>query len=123
MQEPSPFPSLMPSCVILACMLQLFLPVSATTQDSAAYWLESGQASLLNGSFSKAIDCFDRAMKIDPENTSAWGGKGVAFSRLGRYKMAELCFNYALRKDASNVRLWLEDARAKELSGDWSEAR
>ncbi len=123
MQKSSPFPSLMRSCAMLACMLLLFLPVSAAAQDSAAYWLEMGQASLLNGSFQQAIGSFDRAIKIDPENSSAWGGKGAALSRLGRYKMAELCFSYALRKDAKNARLWLEDGRAKELAGDWGEAR
>ena len=122
MQKSSPFPSLMRSCAMLACMLLLFLPVSAAAQDSAAYWLELGQAFLLNGSFQKAIGSFDRAIKVDPENSSAWGGKGAALSRLGRYRMAELCFSYALRKDAKNARLWLEDGRTKELAGDFREA-
>ena len=122
MQKSSPFPSLMRSCAMFACMLLLFLPVSAAAQDSAAYWLEMGQASLLNGSFQQAIGSFDRAIKIDPENSSAWGGKGAALSRLGRYRMAELCFSYALRKDSKNVRLWLEDGRVKELAGDFREA-
>jgi tetratricopeptide (TPR) repeat protein len=108
---------------MLACMLLLFLPYSGAAQDTAAYWLENGQASLLNGSFPLAIRSFDRVIRIDPENASAWGGKGIALSRLGRYKMAELCFKYALRKDAQNAGLWLEDGRAKELAGEWGEAR
>ena len=81
-----------------------------------------GQASLLNGSFQKAVESFDRAIKINPEDASAWSDKGVALSRMGRYKMAELCFSYALGKDARNARLWLEDARAKELDGDFGQA-
>ena len=110
---------------MLACMLLLSLPASAAAaaSGSTSYWLETGQASLLNGSFAQAIESFDRAIKIDPENASAWGGKGVALTRLGRYKMAELCFNYALGKDAKNSRLWLEDGRTKELAGEWGEAR
>ncbi|MDD4448314.1 MAG: tetratricopeptide repeat protein, partial [Methanothrix sp.] len=64
-------PSQARSCAILACMLLLFLPAFAAPQDTAAYWLERGQASLLNGSFLQAIESFDRAIKIDPENASA----------------------------------------------------
>ena len=123
LQKSSSLPLLVRSSAMLACMLLLFLPASAETQDSAAYWLENGQASLSNGSFPLAIKSFDRVIKIDPENASAWGGKGIALSRLGRYKMAELCFNYALGKDAQNAGLWLEDGRAKELAGEWGEAR
>ncbi|MDQ1262203.1 MAG: Tetratricopeptide repeat protein, partial [Euryarchaeota archaeon] len=108
---------------MLACMLLLLLPVSSAAQDTAAFWLENGQTSLLNGSFLLAIESFDRAIKIDPENASAWGGKGTALSRQGRYKMAELCFGNALKKDAENVQLWLEDGKAKELAGEWDDAR
>ena len=121
LQKSSPFPSLMLSW-LLPCMLLLMLAASAAAHDSAAGWLEMGQASLLNGSFQEAVESFDRALKFDPENASAWGGKATALTRLGRYKMAELYFDYALAKDPKNANLWLEDGRARELDGDFPEA-
>ncbi len=81
-----------------------------------------GHSSLLNGSFQQAIDSFDSVLKIDPENVSAWDGKGAALSGLGRYKMAKLYFDFALQKDPKNPGLWLEEAKAAEQDGNWRQA-
>jgi len=37
---------------------------------------------------SKAIDCFDKVLKIDPENAYAYYGKGLAFLRAEEYESA-----------------------------------
>jgi tetratricopeptide (TPR) repeat protein len=37
---------------------------------------------------SKAIDCFDKVLKIDPENAYAYYGKGLAFLRAEEYENA-----------------------------------
>ncbi len=81
-----------------------------------------GQSALLNGSFLQAIDSYNQVLKIDPENISAWDGKGTALSELGRYKMAVLYFDFALQKDPKNAGVWLKEAQAAEQDGDWRRA-
>ena len=76
----------------------------------------------MNGSFLQAIDSYNQVLKIDPENISAWSGKGTALSGLGRYKMAELYFDFALQKDPKNPGIWLKEAQAAEQDGDWRRA-
>ena len=82
------------------CILAMTILNSALAIESPALWLEKGQDLFLNGSYQEAIDSYEKVIKIDPENVSAWKGKGEkALSRLGRYKMAELCFDFALKRD------------------------
>ena len=109
-------------CILLAYVLLLSHPASDSTTSDAAHWMEMGHSSLLNGSFQQATDSFDRVLKINPENVSAWGGKGAALSGLGRYKMAKLYFDFALQKDPKNPGLWLEEAKAAEQDGNWRQA-
>ena len=108
--------------ILLAYVFLLSHPSSASLTGDADHWLEMGHSSLLNGSFQQAIDSFDRVLKIDPENVSAWGGKGAALSGLGRYKMARLYFDFALQKDPNNPGIWLKEAEAAERDGDMRRA-
>ena len=108
--------------ILLAYVFLLSNPSSASLTGDAAHWLEMGHSYLLNGSFQQAADSFDRVLKIDPENVSAWSGKGAALLGLGRYKMAMLYLDFALQKDPKNPRLWLEEAKAAEQDGNWRQA-
>ena len=83
---------------IILCSLLLIIAASASEEDLGS-WLERGHSALENGSYREAVNFFDRAIKIDGGNASAWGGKGAALSRLGRYKMAEMCLGMALKKE------------------------
>ncbi|HQQ36690.1 MAG TPA: tetratricopeptide repeat protein, partial [Methanothrix sp.] len=106
---------------IILCSLLLIIAASASEEDLGS-WLERGHSALENGSYREAVNFFDRAIKIDGGNASAWGGKGAALSRLGRYKMAEMCLGMALKKEGANANYWLEDGWAKEMGERWSEA-
>ena len=106
---------------IILCSLLLIIATSASEEDLGS-WLERGHSALENGSYREAVNFFDRAIKIDGGNASAWGGKGAALSRLGRYKMAEMCLGMALKKEGANANYWLEDGWAKEMGERWSEA-
>jgi len=38
--------------------------------------------------YEKAIECYDKVLKINPNDTEAWNNKGNALNKLGRYKEA-----------------------------------
>jgi len=55
------------------------------------------KVSLSNlGKHKGAIECYDRAIKIDPNYKEAWNGKGVSLRKLGQQKDADRCFAKAI---------------------------
>jgi len=67
------------------------------------------------GRYLEAIECYDRALAIDPDFTIAWEAKGVSLHNLGRYDGAIACYKEALSLDPANegieslIKLALED--------------
>ncbi|MDD1715446.1 MAG: tetratricopeptide repeat protein [Methanolinea sp.] len=59
--------------------------------------------------FREAIECYDRALAIDPDFSVAWSAKGVALHNLGRYDEAITCYDRALSLDPGNE--GIEDLR------------
>ncbi len=56
-----------------------------------------GAQHLERGEPEEAIDCYDRALAMDPENAIAWCGRGKACYDLGRLDRADRDFRRALR--------------------------
>jgi len=50
----------------------------------------------VGGRYLEALECYDRALAIDPDFTIAWQAKGVALHNLGRYDKAIECYDRAL---------------------------
>ncbi|HEX2408000.1 MAG TPA: tetratricopeptide repeat protein, partial [Nitrososphaeraceae archaeon] len=48
------------------------------------------------------IQCYDKALEIDPNNASTWNNKGLALSNLGKHDDAIQCFDKALEIDPNN---------------------
>ena len=46
-----------------------------------------------------ALECYDKALKICPENEYAWHNKGFTLMALDRYEEALECYNKALKID------------------------
>jgi len=110
------------SFVFILVALILAILNSSSAQEDLTYWLQRGHDSYQSGSYQEAQGCYDRVLKIDPENASALVGKGKALAMLGRYKMAELCFDLALKSRPRDARLWLAEAMVNEKDGDYIQA-
>jgi len=61
-----------------------------------------GNAFLSSGEYSKAIECYDKALKIDSSKVNALNNKGTAWDYLGEYDKAIECYNQVLSKDPKN---------------------
>ncbi len=59
-------------------------------------WGNKGVALKELGKLPEAIECYDKALVINPRSDLAWGNKGVALGILGRYQDAIRCFDKAL---------------------------
>lgn len=62
---------------------------------TALDWVNIGDSFIKSGNFQKAIECCEKAVKIDPQNEDAWYNMGWAYGGLGNYQKAEECFDKA----------------------------
>ena len=58
-------------------------------------WIGNGDALKSAGKFDEAIQSYDKAIELDPQNTQAWYDKGTALSALGRTTEASEAFTKA----------------------------
>ena len=56
--------------------------------------------------YEKAIECYDKALKINPNDTEALNNKGVALYRLGRHEEAIECYDRALEINPNDAEAW-----------------
>lgn len=68
--------------------------------DPFLFWLK-GYVLLYEGAndLEEAIDSFDRAIEIDPDNAFAWEFKAIALRSLGRYEAAIECYDKSIELD------------------------
>ncbi|HOC66163.1 MAG TPA: tetratricopeptide repeat protein, partial [Methanothrix soehngenii] len=65
--------------LILAFMVLLATVVMpAFGQQTAAEWLEKGNAFVMLSMYDEAIQAYDQAISIDPQDAYAWSNKGEA---------------------------------------------
>ncbi len=79
----------------------LFVLTFCSCRDSecqtAEDWLNKGVSLEGQGDYRGAIKCYDRAIKLDPENLHYWNTKGLALAHIERYKDSISCFDRALK--------------------------
>jgi len=56
--------------------------------------------------YDESIEYFDRAIKIDPENATAWLNKGAALAKLGRCNESLSALNKAIESDQNYANAW-----------------
>jgi tetratricopeptide (TPR) repeat protein len=60
-------------------------------------------SSLRNlGKYSKAIECYNKAIEIDPNYSIAFNNKGKSLESLGKYSESIECFNRAIEINPNN---------------------
>jgi Flp pilus assembly protein TadD len=57
------------------------------------------------GRYEQAIASFDKAVKIKPDDHSAWYNKGIALEKLGRYEQAIASFDKAVKLNQTTTQL------------------
>ncbi len=81
------------------------LPLEGDKSDHENLWTEKGWTLGKLGRYEKALECFDRATQISPENVRTWRGKGTVLAILGKYPEAMKCFEKGIELDPSDAGL------------------
>ena len=70
---------------------------------TAEIWFNRGVDFSNLGKNQEALQAFDKALSIDPNNASVWYNKGIALSKLGLIQDSLDAFNKALSIDPNNA--------------------
>ncbi|MGC9058373.1 MAG: tetratricopeptide repeat protein [Candidatus Nanoarchaeia archaeon] len=83
------------------------IPKIFEKQAVIAYILINAGVRVSNlGKNKKAIECFNKAIEINPNSGSAWYNKGVAFYDLHKYEEAIKCFDKAIEIEPNFEGAW-----------------
>jgi tetratricopeptide (TPR) repeat protein len=72
----------------------------------AKVWSNRGTALANLGKYQQAIECFDKAIEINPNDVNIWNSKGTALANLGKYQQAIECFDKAIEINPNDVNIW-----------------
>jgi serine/threonine protein kinase len=82
------------------------IKVPNTEEQTSQEWNNKGISFESMSKFEQAIECFDKAINIDPRNDGAWSNKGNSLRCIGRDSEAMGCYNNAIKTNPSNARAW-----------------
>jgi len=77
---------------IITESLQLFQQACVLNPLNPANIKQVGKSLYLLGKFAEAIEVYDEAKKISPQDWEIWHSKGLCFANLGEFDKAEECY-------------------------------
>jgi tetratricopeptide (TPR) repeat protein len=103
--------------LILVALAALW--ASALAQEvNADSWYKKGQELTENESYEEALNAYDRAIELDPENPRIWMGKGDTQIRMGNYNESRETYENALNITNKSLEANQQDAKGWLVKGD-----
>ncbi|MBW9221687.1 protein kinase [Methanothermococcus sp. SCGC AD-155-C09] len=109
-------------CIIIFIIFILSIIGSNISNETAEEWYNKGVALYYQEKYNEAIECYDKALKIDPNYVDAWYNKGVALKNLGKYNEAIMCYDRVLEIDPGYVKAWNNKGDILYKLGRYNEA-
>jgi tetratricopeptide (TPR) repeat protein len=92
--------------VVTVLITVLILPPHSIASTSSEL-VDIGNAFMDSGRYQDALNAFEKALEIDPENANTWGAKVVALEKLGRFQEAIDASNKATKLDPDLLDAWI----------------
>jgi len=73
---------------------------------TAEFWNNKGGSLAALGRHEEAVDCYEKALAIDPDDVITLSNKGVALSALGLHNKAIVCYDRAVAIDPGSAMAW-----------------
>lgn len=84
-------------------ILLMALMTSAECQQTAENWHNKGVDLYTQGIYDEAINAYDEAIRLKPNDTAAWINKGNALCMQDKYDEAIKCYDEVIGFDPSNT--------------------
>jgi tetratricopeptide (TPR) repeat protein len=92
---------------IFAMIISIFeLNGSRKLQNKLNGLISKGIALEELGKYEEALECFEKALSLDPKHAIAWNNKGASLGILGKHEEALECFEKALSLDPKFAKAW-----------------
>ncbi len=91
-------------------------------KKEAEMFYKQAVSFLGQGEVQKAIEFFDRALKLDDQYFPAWNNKGIAHLELKEYGQALNCFEQVIRVNALDKMVWYNKGYTLMMLGEYQEA-
>ncbi len=66
-------------------------PNNSKDLDDPVYWKNAGNDFFSKNQYKEAIECYYKAIELNPEYIDAWNNLGYSFSKIGKTEEAEKC--------------------------------
>ena len=103
------------------CLLAFCFPATAegdTAEDLIGMGLELYQ----NRSYQEALEAYDQALLLSPDDPRAWMGKGQVLSVLGDYNRSLLAYQNATRISPDDPEAWFGEGLNRFLLHDLNDS-
>jgi tetratricopeptide (TPR) repeat protein len=80
--------------------------IDSNALDESYIWYNIGIVCSELSKYQEAIDCYDKAIEIQPNFSYAWDNKGDVLSILEKYAESNECHDKAIEIDPKNSRTW-----------------
>ncbi|MBC7101043.1 MAG: tetratricopeptide repeat protein [Methanobacteriales archaeon] len=67
-----------------------------------------------NKEHQKALEQYNKALKINPKLAEAWNNKGTTLQKLGKYKEALKCYEKVTQLDPEDIEAWYKRGQTLE---------
>lgn len=93
-----------------------------TPSEAAVQHIEKGKALSKVGKYEEAIQAYDKAIKLDPDDAVTWNDKGCALLDLSRHEEALQAFDEVIESNPQNTLAWFGKASVLDKLGKHEEA-
>jgi tetratricopeptide (TPR) repeat protein len=94
---------------------------SSANAEDASVLVDRGNALVENGMYAEAIQCYDKALEINPKDETVWNNRALTLVRLNRFSEAIESYDKALEINPTVEKIWsnkgLVLARMKQTDG------
>jgi superkiller protein 3 len=91
--------------------------VAIPDKQGPTYWLDQGGLFATYGNYNAAIEAYQKAIALDPQNAEAYFDMGVAYGELDEFESALLHINKAITMDPGQGRYYYGRAWVYLISG------
>ncbi len=85
-------------------------------------WYKKGKAYTSQGDWENALDAYDNATELAPNNSEAWNSKGETLVALGKNEEAVEAYGEVTRLDPNNTYAWIAKGVMLDLLNRYDEA-